>query len=262
MKLHIKNNAKSYIRITRPLLPAITVLALSLAQSQADILGSADSFAVLGGTAVTSTGFTVLNGDLGVSPGTAITGFPPGIVNGNTYSAGSTASLAQTDAGLAFDALALEPATQSLTGIDMGGLVLYPGVYNYAASGGLTGTLTLDAQGDPNATFVFQMGSTLLAAAGSSVVLTGGAHSANVFWAVGSSATIGASDTFVGNILAAASITIGAGTTLDGRALADAAITLADNDITVPSPVPEPASVALFARCPVAFGVRRWLQTR
>ena len=84
MKLHIKNNAKSYIRITRPLLPAITVLALSLAQSQADILGSADSFAVLGGTAVTSTGFTVLNGDLGVSPGTAITGFPPGIVNGNT----------------------------------------------------------------------------------------------------------------------------------------------------------------------------------
>ena len=245
------------------LLPVLTVLGLASTASHAGPLGTADSFAVLGGSTVTSTGPTVLNGDLGVNPGTAITGFPPGTVNGTIHSADATARQAQTDAATAFSILAGETSTNSLTGQDLGGLTLNAGVYNYATSAALTGTLTLDAQGDPNAIFVFQIGSTLTTASSSAIDLLFGAQADNVYWEVGTSATLGTDTAMVGTILADTSITLETGASLDGRALAlNGAVTLDDNLINVPAAAPEPASLALLALCPIAFGIRRWVQTR
>jgi hypothetical protein len=197
-------------------------------------LGTAAAFVVLGGATVTNTGPSVLSGDLGVSPGTAISGFPPGTVLGTRYAADAVAGQAQADLTLAYnDAAGRTPATS--VSANLGGRTLTSGVYRSASALGLTGVLTLDAQGDPNAVFIFQAGSTLITASGSRVSLIGGAQACNVFWQVGSSATLGTNAIFRGNVLALTSITITTGATVEGRLLArNGAVTLDDNTITRP----------------------------
>jgi hypothetical protein len=197
-------------------------------------LGMADSFAVLGGSTVTNTGPSVITGDVGVSPGSAIVGFPPGIVvSGTFHAADALAGQAQVDLTTAYNTAAGLPCSVDLTGQDLGGLTLTPAVYCFATSAQLTGTLTLDFQGNANAVFVFQIGSTLTTASNSSVLIinSGPQSLCNVFWQVGSSATLGTTTTFLGNILALTSITLNTGAGLAGRALArNGAVTL-DNNI-------------------------------
>jgi hypothetical protein len=199
-------------------------------------LGTAQSFAVLGATTVTNTGPTIITGDLGVSPGTAVTGFPPGIVIGGTiHAADAVAANAQADTTAAYNDLASQ-ACDTTFGVptDIGGMTLVPGVYCFASSAGLTGALTLDAQGDPNAVWVFKIGSTLITASNSSVLIINGGQQCNVFWQVGSSATLGTGTTFIGNILALTSITLTTNATLSGRALAqNGAVTLDSNRVAI-----------------------------
>lgn len=215
-------------------------LAPIFLHSQVD-LGSAATFGVLGASTVTNTGFTVITGNLGVSPGTAITGFPPGIVTGGQFSDSDPAAIAaQSDAHAAYNTAAGLPLTQVLTGQDLGGLTLGPGVYFFASSAQLTGTLTLDAQGNPNAMFVFQIGSTLTTATGSAVVMINGGVPHNVFWQVGSSATLGTGTAFQGNIIAQISVTATTGASVLGSLIAlTGAVTLDDNLITA-QPTPPP----------------------
>lgn len=197
-------------------------------------LGAAGDFAVLGGSTVTNTGPTIITGQLGVSPGLAITGFPPGLVNGGTsHSNDALAAQAHADAATAFSLLGLEVATVNLTGQNLGGLTLTPGVYRFNTNAQLTGTLSLNTGGDPNAVFHFQIGSDLTTASNSSVlVLNGGSD--NIFWQIGTSATLGTNSLFTGTIIADQSITLTTGATLDGRALAiNAAVTLDSNSVGV-----------------------------
>ena len=208
---------------------------IALAQT-APPLGQAGGFAVLGASAVTNTGPTVVTGDLGIWPNTvsSITGFPPGIVIGATHAGDAVAQQAQTDVTAAYNDLAGQACDTGnvLTGIDLGGLTLTPGVYCFSTSAQLTGTLTLDAQGNSGAVFVFQIGSTLTTASGSRVLLTNGGSACNVFWQVGSSATLGTTTAFAGNILALASITLNTGAVAPGRALArTGAVTLDTNGV-------------------------------
>ena len=219
--------------------------ALSLHAELID-LGAASNFAVLAGTTVTNTGATVISGNVGVNPGTAITGFPPAIItNGLQHAADALAGQAQIDAHEAYLQLVDLPVTQTLTGTDLGGLTLTPGVYFFGSSAQLTGTLTLDAQNNPNALFVFQVGSTLTTASESSVLLINGANCCNVFWQVGSSATLGTDTNFRGTILANTSITLNTGADINyGRALAyNGAVTLDSNAIFI---TPEPGTVVLI----------------
>lgn len=215
------------------------------------ILGSAQNFAVLGGSAVTNTGPSVVIGDLGVWPSNALTGFPPGIVNGNFYIGDAVAQAAQADGLTAYNALAGMAPTQDLTGVNLGGLTLTPGVYFFSSSAFLTGTLTLDAQGDPDAQFVFQMGSTLISASGSSVMGINGANGCQVFWQVGSSATLGTDTDFTGSILALTSITLDTGATIvNGRAFAlNGAVTM-DSNVIDGGTCLVPAPGALFLLVP------------
>ncbi len=199
------------------------------------VLGTAQSFAVLGGSTVTNTGATIVDGNLGVSPGLAVTGFPPGLVSGGPIHAGdAVAAQAQDDTTTAYTTLAGEAVTVDLTGKDLGGMTLVSGVYHFSSSAQLTGTLSLDAQGDPNAVFVFQVGSTLTTASDSSVAVLNGAKDCNIFWQVGSSATLGTTTAFKGNVLALASITLNTGATVSGRALArSAAVTMDANEVSI-----------------------------
>ena len=204
-------------------------------------LGTAGSFAVLAGSAVTNTGPSVIDGDLGVSPGSAVTGFPPGIVPGTIHAGDAVAAQAQSDLTIAYNDAAGRACDTNLTGQDLGGLTLTPGVYCFSSSAQLTGALTLDAQGDPDAVFIFQIGSTLTTASASTVNLINGAQACNVFWQVGSSATLGTNSTFRGTILALTSITVTTGTTVEGRTLArNGAVTLDNNVITTPMCAPPP----------------------
>ncbi len=245
-------------------LAAILAFAMFSQSSPAQVLGSADQFAVLAGTTVTSTGNTVLNGDLGVSPGTAITGFLPGVVNGTTYSAGSVALQAQSDALAGYIFFKTELSFQDLTGIDLGGLTLDAGVRNFDTSAQLTGIVILDAQGNPDAQFDFQIGSTLTTAAGSEVVLVNGAQADNVHWAVGSSATLGTTTVFFGDIVTDQSITLNTGANVTGSLVAlNGAVTLNDNTVTsekiIAAAVPEPAIGWLLFASALFIGLRRWL---
>jgi hypothetical protein len=220
-------------------------------------LGTAAAFGVLGSSTVTNTGDTVITGDLGVSPGTAITGFPPGMYSGAEHAGDAVAATAQADAMTAYDvAKGLSP-TMVLTGTDLGGLTLTPGVYFFASSAELTGTLTLNGEGNPAASFVFQIGSTLTTASSSSVDLINAASGAGVFWQVGSSATLGTDTALVGTIDAYASVSMTTGSSIAcGRAIAlTGAVTLDTNTIgtggcfTPPggsSPVPEPSTWAMM----------------
>ncbi|HUG16965.1 MAG TPA: ice-binding family protein [Thermomicrobiales bacterium] len=183
------------------------------------LLGSARSFAILGSSTVTNTGATVITGNLGLYPGTAVTGFPPGTVNGTMHVADAVALQARSDVTAAYIDLAGRACDFDLTGQDLGGMTLIPGVYCFSSTAQLTGTLTLDALGDPDALFIFQIGSSLTTASGSSVLMTSGSP-CNVFWQVGSSATIGTTTSFVGNILALTSIWLTNGASIEGRALA------------------------------------------
>lgn len=206
-------------------------------------LGTAASFAVLGGSTITNTGPTVISGDLGLSPGTAVTGFPPGQVNGTVHAADGVALQAKNDLTAAYTDAAARPSTATVP-VELGGTTRTPGVYDSAAGTfGITGTVTLDGQGDPNAVFIFKAASTLITASASSVDLVGGARSCNIFWVVGSSATLGTFSTLRGNVMALASITVTTGVTVDGRTLArNAAVTLDTDTITRPTCVNTPVA--------------------
>jgi hypothetical protein len=215
------------------------VLSLSV-KAQITLGPSVDTFGVLAGSTVTNSGPTVVIGNLGVSPGTAVTGFTgiapggPGIVSGAIHSADAFAALAQNELTAAYNAAAGAASTATKAG-DLGGQTLFAGVYTSSSSLGITGTLTLDAQGNPNAQFIFQIASTLTTATGSNVLLINGAQPSHVFWQIGSSATLGTSSSLSGNILALSSISLGTGATLQGRALArNGAVTLLSNTITSP----------------------------
>ncbi len=206
-------------------------------------LGVAASFAVLGGTTVTNTGATRIGGDLGLAPGLAITGFPPGIVVGGTVHAGDAAALqAQSDVTTAYGVLAGEPCSADMTGQDLGGRTLVPGVYCFSSSAQLTGSLVLDAQGRADAVFVFKTGSTLTTASGASVRVINGGNACGVYWQVGSSAVIGTATVFSGSILALTSISLATGASVSGRALArNGAVTLDDNGVSVAGCAAQPA---------------------
>jgi hypothetical protein len=207
--------------------------AAGLAQASPVDLGTVKSFVVLGGTTVTNTGPSVLNGDLGVSPGTALVGFgAPAVVNGATHATDGVAGQAQSDLTTAYNVAAAQPVAPAddLTGVDLGGLVLTAGAYRSTSSAQLTGALTLDAQGDPNAQFVFEIASALTTASASSVLLVNGASPCNVYWQVGSSATLGSTTAFKGNLMALSSISLNANATVVGRVLArNGQVSLIDN---------------------------------
>jgi hypothetical protein len=217
-------------------LPSVAGLALLAsgafaAQAPVDV-GTDGSFAVLAGQAVTNTGSSTVNGDLGVSPGAAVTGFPPGNVGGTIHAADAVAGQAQLDLTTAYNSAAGRTPAIAVPA-DLTGLTLTPGVYNNPSALSLTGALTLDAQGDPSAVFIFQAGSTLITGSGSTVNLINGAQPCNVYWQVGSSATLGTTSNFSGNILALTSISMDNGVTLAGRALArNGSVTLINDTIT------------------------------
>jgi uncharacterized protein YkwD len=197
-------------------------------------LGAADGFAVLAGSTITNTGPTLIAGDLGLHPGTAVVGFPPGTVAGARHVGDAGARQAATDLTTAYDDAAGRPFAAA-SPPDLGGRTLTGGVYRSGsvASLALTGRLTLDGQGDPRAVFIFQIPSTLVTAADSSVRLVNGAQACNVFWQVGSSATLATRTAFQGNILAATSISVNDGATVNGRLLArTGAVTLIDDTVT------------------------------
>ncbi len=216
-------------------------------------LGTAASFAVLAGSTITNTGFTNVFGDIGLWPGTAITGWPPGIDIGTVHNSDAVALQAQVDLVTAFTGAAADPCTANLTGQDLGGLTLLAGTYCFDSSAQLTGTLTLNSQGDPNARFLFVMGSTLTTASASSVVFVNGGSGLNVYWDVGSSATLGTTTNFQGSLMAFASITLNTGANIGcGRALAiTGAVTMDTNQINpgaclAETGVPEPSSLSFL----------------
>ena len=228
----------------------------SPALAQGPSLGAAQSFAVLGASTVTSAGASTITGDLGVSPGTAVTGFPPATMTGTRHAGDAVALQAQGDLTAAYNACAGATSTATLTGQDLGGRTLTPGVYTFAASAPLNGVLTLDAQGNPNAVFIFQIGSTLLAAINSSVNVINGAQDGNVFWQVGSSATLAAGVDFRGNIIALASITLSQGTQVHGRALArTGAVSMDTSSVTSGASPPTPSWVSFGSGCMGGNGV-------
>ena len=209
-------------------------------------LGTTESFAVLAGSGVTNTGPSVIRGSVGTCPTPAITGFPPGtVLEGTIHAADAVCLQAQSDLTIAYDDAAGRAPTTTYPGVqDLGGLTLTPGVYK-ATAFAITGTLTLDAQGDPNAVWIFQSGSTLITEPNSRVVLINGAQPCNVFWQVGSSATLGVGSTFVGTILALTSITANTNATVQGRLLArNGAVTLDSNTVTRPVCAPTPTTTS------------------
>jgi hypothetical protein len=194
-------------------------------------LGKAASFSVLGGSTITNTGNTTMFGDLGLAPGSSVTGAP--VVLGETHIDDAVANEAKIALTTAATTAANE-ASNGSAGTELAGQEFLPGVYTASTSLLLSsGSVTLNAQGDPNAVFIFQIGSTLTTGSNTDVSLINGAQACNVFWQVGSSATLGTGTHFVGTIMAANSITANTGATIHGRLLAQtAAVTLEDNTIT------------------------------
>jgi hypothetical protein len=205
------------------------------ASASAVNLGTASPFVVLAASAATNTGPSVLDGDLGVYAGTSLSGFgSPAVVNGATHDDDAVAGKAQTDLTTAYGVAAGQPVKlgNDLTGTNLGDRTLQAGAYSYSSSAQLTGQLTLDAAGDPNAQFVFEIGTSLTTASGSSIRLINGASPCNIYWQVGSSATLGTTTSFMGNVLAHDSISLDHAATVQGRLLArDGAVTLIDNTV-------------------------------
>ena len=212
---------------------ACTLGQVAQAQNQRAVyLGSAGSYAVLAGTTVTNTGLTIVNGNLGLWPGTAVTGFGPGKVNGRLDAGNVAAQHAQASLNIAYNDAAARTSvsTHALAG-DMTGLTLTPGLYKSTSTLSLAGTLTLSGKG----VYIFQIASGLTVGTGGGIILSGGANAADVYWQVGSSATLGTTSTFKGTILALTSISLATGGVLDGRALAQhGAVTMDTNNVNVP----------------------------
>jgi hypothetical protein len=226
----------------------IALAGSAQAATPAPPLGTADSFAVLGGAVVTNTGPTTLSGDLGSYPTTTTTGTGSIVFASGVNHAGDAVTQgAQTDLTTAYNAAAGAGPTSPITA-DLAGMTLIPGVYTASSSMGLSGEVTLDAGGDPAAVFIFQAGSTLTTSPGSRVTLTGGAQACNVFWQVGTSATLDTNSVFRGTVLAMTSITANTGATIEGRLLArNGAVTLDTNTITRPSCATVPTAAATVA---------------
>ena len=219
-------------------------VSVSQAVATAPTLGTAGSFAVLGGLTVTNTGPTIVTGDLGVSPGSAIVGFDvpggPGTVVGVQHAADAVALQAQSDAAIAYDFLKAQGVPMTACDFtytlaeDVGGDTLAPGVHCFPSSAFITGDLTLDAQGDPSAVWVFNIESTLITAPDSSVAVINGGQACNVYWRVGSAATLDTTTDFVGNILALADIDVLTGAVVSGRLFAQtAAVDMDDNRVSI-----------------------------
>ena len=269
-----RRNMKRWKILTRIILIIpFAAFLYSPSAASAGLLGSADGFAVLGASTVTNTGSTIITGDLGLSPGTSITGLSSVALTGTVHQTDAAAQQARFDATTAYLAFGLLASARNLTGQDLGGLTLTPGVYKFDSAAQLTGTLNLNGLGDPNAIFVFQIGSALTTASGSAVNVLGGENN-RVFWDVGSSATLGTGTTFAGSILALASVTMNTGATIPcGRAMAlMGAVTLDTNTISTcsarrpgpgPDPggvgdVPEPGTISLFCGGLLALTLYAW----
>lgn len=212
-------------------------------------LATAGTFSVLAGAGVTNTGPTTLAGDLGTFPTLTITGEADITVNGTNHGGDGVTQGAKDDLITAYENAAAQGPTSPIVA-DLGGQTLLPGVYNSGSSIGLTGALTLDAQDDPDAVFVFQAGSALTTASASSVVLLNGAQPCNVFWQVTSSATLGTGTSFVGTIIALQDITLTTAATVEGRVLArNGAVTLDTNTIRAPdcasTSIPTPTETSI-----------------
>lgn len=254
MKLSRLQTKANGVRLGVALAAAVAVVVAlpGTAQAAATVvpLGTASSFVVLAGSAITNTGPTTLGGDVGLSPAgpSSITGFNTVTQSsGTVHAADGVALNAQNDLTIGYvNAAGQQPTTAIPT--ELGGSTLLPGVYS-SGTFGITNTLTLDAQGDPNAVWVFKAGSTLITASNSSISLINGAQACNVFWQVSSSATLGTSSSFLGTVMALTSITLNTGATVDGRVLArNGAVTMDSNTITQsacstgPSPSPSPST--------------------
>lgn len=235
----IVRHESSAMKPTTRLALAAIALAAAPAWAQNVSLGTASTFAVLGGSAVTNTGPTVVTGNVGVFPGSSITGFPPGSIvagTGSLHAADGVAQQAQADLTAAYTDAANRPCGTTIAGGNLGGLTLVPGVYCMGA-GNLTGTLTLNGAG----VYIFQMGSSLVTAPGAAVVLTNGASACGVWWQVTSSATVDTATAMAGNILALTSISLNTGATLNGRALArNGLVSLDSNPVVACSGGPAP----------------------
>ena len=197
-------------------------------------LSSSINLAVLAGSAVTNTGATNITGDLALSPGTSVGGFPPGILTGTQHINDAIANQAKVDLTTAYNDAAGRTSTDIVTlSGNIGGLTLTPGLYKSTSSLAISsGDLTFDAKGNANAVFIIQIASSLTTTSGRKVILSGGALASNIFWQVGSSATFGTTSVFKGTIMAMQSITFNTGATLDGKALArTGGITMAGNTI-------------------------------
>jgi hypothetical protein len=214
-----------------------TVKTQTTVQPTVSLGYSASTLAVLAGTSVTNTGATTITGDLGLSPGTSVGGFPPGILNGTHHINDTTANNAKADLTIAYNNAAGRTATDIVTlSGNLGGLTLTPGLYKSTSSLAISsGDLTFDAKGNTNAVFIIQIASTLTATSGRQVILAGGASASNIFWQVGSSATFGTTSVFKGTVMAMQSITFETGASLEGRALArTGTVILAANTIVKP----------------------------
>ena len=216
-------------------------------ETRADLLGTASTFAVLGASTVTNTGLSAIVGDVGVATGTSMTGFTPDMVTGGSFHSNDPAAIqAQADASSAYATLAAMTMTRDLTGLDLGGMTLTPGVYRFGSAAQLNGLLTLDGLGQAAPMFVFQVGTSLTTASASTMVLVDGATSGNVFFQVADSATLGTASIFAGTIIASASDTLTTGAEVQGRVIAlNGAVGLDTNQIIVPASVPEPCSLIL-----------------